>query len=194
MRGRVKWFNAAKGFGFITPDAGGADAFVHESEVLHGGRQPLLDGEPVEFDTEAGQLGPMAVRVRRLTATDSSGSTAAPASPSMPPDATEELRKMLSQAEIVRLQFETLSPAQHEVLFEWGMRMLALGQHRVANIEAIKYDGRLIVLDDGSRWKVDTLDTDTADMWTEFERVAIIDNEMYRLDELEKVHVEEEFG
>ncbi len=61
--GTVKWFNETKGFGFITPDEGGKDLFVHINEVDSG---PLNDGDKVEFQVGEGRKGPMAVGVKRV--------------------------------------------------------------------------------------------------------------------------------
>jgi len=67
--GRVKWFNESKGYGFITPDAGGGDVFVHISNVTDG--QPLADGQRVSFIVGPGRKGPEARDVRgKSTATD----------------------------------------------------------------------------------------------------------------------------
>ena len=55
--GIVKWFNAAKGYGFIQPEAGGPDVFVHISAVQQAGLQQLNDGQRVSFDIEAGPPG-----------------------------------------------------------------------------------------------------------------------------------------
>jgi len=52
-QGTVKWFNATKGFGFITPDAGGADVFVHISAVERSGLMGLSDGQKVTYDVVA---------------------------------------------------------------------------------------------------------------------------------------------
>ena len=52
-QGTVKWFNASKGFGFIQPDSGGADAFVHISAVERAGLSNLSEGQKVEFDLVA---------------------------------------------------------------------------------------------------------------------------------------------
>jgi CspA family cold shock protein len=55
--GTVKWFNPQKGFGFIQPDNGGADAFVHISAVEQAGLSTLNDGQKVSYDLEAGRQG-----------------------------------------------------------------------------------------------------------------------------------------
>ncbi len=63
-KGTVKWFNANKGFGFITPEAGGQDLFVHHSEIKNGGGYATLaDGQAVEFEVGQGQKGPCATNV-----------------------------------------------------------------------------------------------------------------------------------
>ncbi len=61
--GTVKWFNADKGFGFITPDDGGKDLFVHHSEIKTGGYATLDEGQKVEFEVGQGQKGPCANNV-----------------------------------------------------------------------------------------------------------------------------------
>lgn len=58
--GTVKWFNAEKGFGFIAPDAGGADAFVHISAVERAGLTGLREGQKVSFELTSDQRGKMA--------------------------------------------------------------------------------------------------------------------------------------
>jgi cold shock protein len=65
-QGTVKWFNSEKGFGFITPDDGGKDLFVHYSAVEGSGYRSLDENQRVEFDSEQGQKGPQAVNVRAI--------------------------------------------------------------------------------------------------------------------------------
>ena len=63
-KGTVKWFNANKGFGFITPADGGQDLFVHQSEVKTGGYASLNEGQTVDFEVGQGKKGPCATNVR----------------------------------------------------------------------------------------------------------------------------------
>ena len=64
--GTVKWFNDDKGFGFITPDEGGKDLFVHHSAIMSDGFRSLAEGARVQFETEAGDKGPKAVSVQPI--------------------------------------------------------------------------------------------------------------------------------
>ena len=59
-RGKVKWFSKEKGYGFITPDRGGDDAFVHHSGIRGSGFKSLDDGVDVEYDVVQGKKGPQA--------------------------------------------------------------------------------------------------------------------------------------
>ena len=62
--GIVKWFNEAKGFGFIAPDNGGKDLFAHFKEIQGSGFKKLAENDRVEVEVGQGQKGPMAMRIR----------------------------------------------------------------------------------------------------------------------------------
>lgn len=64
--GTVKWFDAAKGFGFIAPEDGGKDVFVHHTAITGDGYKTLDEGQKVSFDIEQGQKGPAAVNVSAM--------------------------------------------------------------------------------------------------------------------------------
>lgn len=62
--GTVKWFNATKGFGFIAPEDGGEDLFVHHSEIQVSGYRELTEGQKVEFEVTQGRKGMQASAVK----------------------------------------------------------------------------------------------------------------------------------
>ena len=64
--GTVKWFNDAKGYGFITPDESGKDLFVHHTGIQGDGYRSLSEGAKVSFDSEQGPKGPQAQNVRAV--------------------------------------------------------------------------------------------------------------------------------
>ena len=64
--GTVKWFNNDKGFGFITPDEGGKDLFVHHSSIQGSGFRTLADGASVNYESEEGPKGPKAINVEQV--------------------------------------------------------------------------------------------------------------------------------
>jgi cold shock protein len=65
-QGTVKWFNSQKGFGFITPDGGAKDVFVHQSEIQGSGFRSLEENQRVQFEISQGPKGPQAVGVTAL--------------------------------------------------------------------------------------------------------------------------------
>ena len=65
-QGTVKWFNAEKGFGFITPDDSDSDVFVHYSEIQSGGFRTLEENQRVSFEASQGAKGPQADTVRPI--------------------------------------------------------------------------------------------------------------------------------
>lgn len=64
MQGKVKWFDAAKGYGFITPDDGSKDVFAHHSAILGDGYKSLTENQQVTFDVEQGPKGLQAINIR----------------------------------------------------------------------------------------------------------------------------------
>ena len=71
MKGTVKWFNDQKGFGFITPEDGSKDLFVHHSSIMAEGFKTLAEHQPVEFDVEQSEKGPRAGNVKALAESQS---------------------------------------------------------------------------------------------------------------------------
>ena len=65
-KGVVKWFNDAKGYGFITPSDGSKDCFAHYSAIQGDGFKSLAEGDAVEFDVEQGGKGPAAIKITKV--------------------------------------------------------------------------------------------------------------------------------
>jgi len=65
-QGKVKWFSDSKGFGFITPDDGSKDVFVHHSDIQGSGFKTLAENDAVTYEVEQGPKGPRAVKVTKL--------------------------------------------------------------------------------------------------------------------------------
>jgi len=66
QKGTVKWFNDAKGYGFITPDGGGKDLFVHHTNIAGEGYKSLAEGQMVEFSVGQGPKGEFATEVAKV--------------------------------------------------------------------------------------------------------------------------------
>lgn len=65
-RGKVKWFSDQKGYGFVTPDDGSKDCFIHHSEIQGEGFKSLSEGQEVEFEIGEGPKGPQATNVTKV--------------------------------------------------------------------------------------------------------------------------------
>ena len=65
MKGKVKWFNDQKGYGFITPEDGSRDLFVHHSAILSDGFRTLAENQEVEFEVVQSEKGPKATNVKK---------------------------------------------------------------------------------------------------------------------------------
>ncbi|MCS6827617.1 MAG: cold shock domain-containing protein [Caldilinea sp.] len=65
-KGTVKWFSDQKGYGFITPDSGRKDVFVHQTAIISKGFRTLAEGDKVEFSIENGPKGPAAANVQKI--------------------------------------------------------------------------------------------------------------------------------
>ena len=94
-----------------------------------------------------------------------------------------KIEQLMLADEIATSGIYKLSELEQQAIMSWGLRMFGLGEHKVGDIDGIKYDGRVVILDDGSRWEIESHEASTVDSWGEFTKVVIIDDEMYRLDE-----------
>ena len=94
VMGKVKWFNDQKGYGFITPDTGGRDLFVHHTAITMEGFRTLQEGEAVEFEIEENEKGPKAVNVRKAgapaPAAEATEAVEEPAAPAVEAEAEAE--------------------------------------------------------------------------------------------------------
>ena len=99
-QGTVKWFDGGKGYGFIAPDEGEGDLFVHHSSILGGDFKSLEEGEQVSYEIGQGKKGPQAESVRRLSPPPTPSRSPAPSppsrgpAPSRSPDVPELLRML----------------------------------------------------------------------------------------------------
>jgi hypothetical protein len=90
------------------------------------------------------------------------------------------------------LRWDELSEDLQQQIGRFAVHQYDLGKHVSSEISEIKYDGRLIILEDGSRWEVDSMDVGTSEFWQTFSKVVIIDGEMFNIEDAEKVAVQEE--
>ena len=67
LKGKVKWFNGKKGYGFIERSDGEKDCFVHASQVREAGLRFLNEGDELEFEIESGEKGPSAIKLRKTS-------------------------------------------------------------------------------------------------------------------------------
>lgn len=104
----------------------------------------------------------------------------------------DNLRSSNFPSTIFGISIDQLDPRDAKEIYHWGLKMFSLGQFTDSTIEEIKYDGHLVILEDGSRWEVNSSDIYTSDSWYTGDRVVVIDDVMYRLDETESVNVEEQ--
>lgn len=90
------------------------------------------------------------------------------------------------------LWIDSYNQEQAEALMNVLLYQYSIGQHKDLRISEVKYDGKLIILDDMSRWEVDSSDSYQSDTWLPDDQVVVIYGEMFKLDEFEKVQVTEE--
>jgi len=108
-------------------------------------------------------------------------------------DIKTKLKGLIGEEGFNYLEINSMESKQVDVLYNWGLKMFGLGQNIIADIEEVKFEGKLIVLNDGTYWEVDEYETDTSEMWDYGEKIIIIDDEMYKLDDMEKVNVTQTF-
>jgi len=91
------------------------------------------------------------------------------------------------------MRWDSLDDDQKLAIAEYGLYMYGLGAARVANIDEIKYDGRVVILDDGSRWEVDRYDADRdVQYWSFLDKVIVYDDVMYNVESAEHASVTED--
>ena len=101
-----------------------------------------------------------------------------------------KLETLMNQDEIKSCGIEKLDQSEKEALRGWFFKLYTILSPKIAEIEKIKYDGKLIILDNGSKYDSD--DEYTSDNWFNGDKVLVVDDEMYKLDDLEKVGVKED--
>lgn len=76
------------------------------------------------------------------------------------------LKDFMTPEFATRVRIDELTADQQAALIKWGFLLRRLGQHVVSDIRSVKFDGRLVILDDDTRWEVDSADSATADLWS----------------------------
>lgn len=107
-------------------------------------------------------------------------------------DYHQQLEQSGFPAMIHGIPIAKLSAIDAKQIWEWGFKMFQIASSESGTIDEIKYDGHIIVMDDGTRWEVDDIDTGTAEFWDTGDRVVVVDDRMYRLDESESVAVQKD--
>lgn len=102
-----------------------------------------------------------------------------------------QISKMMYAEEIQSLCVHAMTSEQQQILIDWGMRMYSFGEQVIKPIRAVKYDGKLIILEDDSKWEIGDLDASTSEDWNVNDTVLVLDGIMYNLEEMEKVEVQE---
>lgn len=87
---------------------------------------------------------------------------------------------------------KSLSEHDAEAIWEWGMRMKNRSTRPPCNIKDVKYEGHVVVLDDGTRWEVGNEDSCIADCWARGDSVVVVGERMFKLEESESVIVRKE--
>lgn len=103
----------------------------------------------------------------------------------------EQLKQFHFPQAVLGRRIDDFPESDARAIFEWGMRMYGLSTHAGGTIEEIKYEGHVVILDNGRKWEVDDSDTYIAESWLEGDRVVIIDGRMYQIDESESAEVRE---
>lgn len=103
-----------------------------------------------------------------------------------------QIESFMTEEEIENTGIRNLNEDQIQAILNWSLKMYSLGQHHVSNIEEVKYGGRLIILEDGSKWEVDDIDASTSEYWESYQKVLVYEDEMYLIEDCEKVSVTEE--
>ena len=103
-----------------------------------------------------------------------------------------DLKNFFTAEEYNILNVESMNEQQSEILHSWMLRMIGLMAPTEGHITRIKYDGKLIQLTNGKRYEIDEIDAFTSELWSEGDRVIILDGKMYNLENAESADCEED--